>query len=121
MRGPHDQQIIAAETPKAKKAAAAARPTSPGGKPLLRMLQLLEARGYEQVAQAAIDNAVPEGDRDLFYSREKAVTSSRSLKLARRKTKKESPAIEGETPSSAASIAETHMAAVEQTGPPTGP
>ena len=121
MRGIHDDQIIAAETPEAKKADTEVQPT-PGGKPLLRMLQLLEERGYDQVARAEIENIVPEAARDLFYSRAKSVISSRLQKGARRKkTKGESATIAGETPSTAAGIAETHMAAVEQAGPPTGP
>jgi hypothetical protein len=123
MRGVHDEEIIAVETPKTKKARAGAQPT-PGGKPLLRMLQLLEERGYQPVAETAIESIIPEAGRELFYRRAKSLISSRFRKVARRKkTNGKSPAIASETPSNAASIAAAHMTAVEETapaGPPTG-
>src|SRR6266404_6280370 len=112
MRGPHDKQIVAAETPKTKKAGAVAQPI-PGGKPLLRMLQLLDARGYATVAEAAIES-VPEAARTLLYRR------GTSAKIARRKTTERKSTAASEVPLSAASIAETQMDAVEQTRPPAG-
>lgn len=116
MRGPHDEQIRATQTPEITETTAARQPT-PGGKPLLRMLELLEARGYERVAKAAIEAAVPEESRDEFYRRAEPITSAPSRKVARSKKTAEG----SEAPAAAASIAEAHMAAAEQAGPPMGP
>ncbi|MBI3801200.1 MAG: hypothetical protein HY268_30040, partial [Deltaproteobacteria bacterium] len=124
MRGPHDEQIVAAQTSDTTDMAAATQP-APGGKPLMRLLQLLEARGYEQVAEASIAAAVPEDARELFYARVEQRTSSPTGQMAgRRKTRSES--LLPETPTTqalatSASIAQEHMTAVQQTGPPTGP
>ena len=91
MRGPHDEQIVTAYTPETADMAVAAQRT-PGGKPLLRLLQLLEARGYEHVAEATIETAVPEESREVFYARVEQHTSSPTRQVAgRRKAPATSP------------------------------
>jgi hypothetical protein len=83
MRGPHDEEILANQA--ADRTEASAQQPTPGGKPLIRMLHLLEARGYQETAAAAIDAAVPEDSRDLFYARAEQFTSSPTRQVAGRK------------------------------------
>ena len=127
MRGPQDERIVAVEEPDPELAAARV----PGGKALVRLLQLLEARGYESLAGAAIETALPADARDLFYSRAERFTSSPTRRVARRGTSGERPAprrgaargASGEEPATEAvaeAIAREHIAAVQQPGPPTG-
>lgn len=79
MRGPLDD-AIEAQTPttatRTGELVAVARP--PGGKALLRLLQLLESAGYDEVANAAVDAAVSEADRERYRSRANEVTSAPS-------------------------------------------
>jgi len=127
VRGPQDERIVAVEEPDPELAAARV----PGGKALVRLLQLLEARGYESLAGAAIETALPADARDLFYSRAERFTSSPTRRVARRGTSGERPAprrgaargASGEEPATEAvaeAIAREHIAAVQQPGPPTG-
>jgi hypothetical protein len=123
MRGPHDEQIVAAHTPESIDLAVATQRT-PGGKPLIRLLQLLEERGYEPIAEAAIDTAVPDDARELFYARVEQHTSSPTRQVAGR-MRTRGAALPTETPATealaaSASVAQAHMEAVQQTGPPTG-
>jgi hypothetical protein len=109
VRGPHDEQIDATE--RSAEAVEVTPPRTPGGKPLIRLLQLLEARGLEKAAAGAIDAAVPEASKDLFYSRAARFTSAPSREAARSGAGGTGGAgIEG--------LAEEQAA--QQTGPPTG-
>jgi hypothetical protein len=114
MRGPHDEEILVAQTPAGQDPAARRRP--PGGKPLTRLLQLLEARGFEETAAAVIDAAVPEGSRDLFYALTEPFTSSPSREVAGRHQKERKPA-EGSASSDEEGIARA-IAALPPAGPP---
>src|SRR5262245_25700983 len=56
----------------------------PGGKPLVRLLQLIESRGDENAASAAIEAAVPEESEDIFYTRADKFTAFPSRRAPRR-------------------------------------
>ena len=60
MRGEHDDEIQATEE-------AGRRP--PGGKALIRLVNLLAARGLDSTARAAIEAGVPESERPRFLAR----------------------------------------------------
>jgi hypothetical protein len=111
MRGPHDDLINASQ--RASEAAESSAQPTPGGKVLARLLQLLEARGFERAASAAIKAAVPEQYRTLFYSRADRFTAS----PARRAARAESIAPGATTPT-IDDIAQEIIAL--QPGPPTG-
>ena len=53
MHGPYDGQLTTTE--RTGEAGEVPAPSAPGGKPLVRLLQLLEARGYEEAATGATD------------------------------------------------------------------
>src|SRR5437660_3061439 len=63
--------------------ALAAQPT-PGGGALLRLVNPLEARGYDTLASAAVDVAVPDDARELFASRAERHASSPTRRATRR-------------------------------------
>jgi hypothetical protein len=115
VRGPHDEQLNATE--RTGEPGEVPAPPTPGGKPLVRLLQLLEARGYEEAAAGAIDAAVPEESRDLFYARAERFTSSPSRRVAQ-------PGGAGAKPGGKAvrsGIGDLALEqAAQQTGPPTG-
>jgi len=122
VRGSHDDQILTTQVlTEVDQTAPAERP--PGGKPLARLLLLLESRGYEALAAASIRAAVPEESRELFYSRMERFTASPTQHMTRAVdapgTLKPGETSEAAS-SAAASIAEGHIAAAQQTGPATG-
>lgn len=125
MRGGHDEQILAAQIPEGVEPELAAQRT-PGGKALLRLVHLLEARGYESLAGAAVDAAVPDGARSLFSFRLERFSASptrhaRRPSTTRRTGRRGTPseAAPDETrQSEAEAIARAHMAAA---APPPGP
>ena len=69
MRGPEDESVsqvseeAAAAAPRGARAPAAAVARPPGGKALLRLLELLEVRGLDQTAADAVERAVAPADR----------------------------------------------------------
>ena len=88
MRGPIDEMIDARQTgaeppaADARKAVAEAAPKKPpGGKALLRLLQLLESRGFEESAAEVIDAAVHDEARDELRSRLKQFTAAPDAKV----------------------------------------
>ena len=116
MRGPQDERILAAQIVEGRDTELAAQ-RIPGGSALVRLIHLLEARGYESLASAAIDAAVPDDARDSFYSRAEQFTSAPTRRIARRGPPREEPAaqtIEPTAPQLAESIAREHIAAVQQ-------
>src|SRR5215208_3984085 len=71
MRGPLDDAIEIQEQPVAAAAGRSEaeqpqRPRPPGGKALIRLLQLLETAGYTEAASETIELAVPDAARDDF-------------------------------------------------------
>lgn len=127
MRGLHDEQISATETPEVGEAALAAQPT-PGGKSLLRLVDFLEARGFDTLADAAIDAALPDGQVELFHSRAQGLTSL--LGRAARSRGRRGPSPSQETRPGAEAdagddleaqdIVREYMGVAAPAGPPTG-
>ena len=132
MRGPHDEQILASQAEKDEPAlAAVSSQRTPGGKALVRLVHLLEARGYGNLASTAVDAALPPDDHELFYSRAGRPMSpstrhaSRRAPAARRSgrrgTADETNVTQDEEPNHTEAfedIAREYIAAVNQTGPP---
>src|SRR5436190_4619283 len=69
MRGPEDESVsqvseeAAAAAPRGARAPAEAVARPPGGKALLRLLDLLEVRGLDQTAADVVERAVAPADR----------------------------------------------------------
>jgi hypothetical protein len=122
VRGPHDDEIVSTQILGELDPAKPAERT-PGGKPLARLLLLLESRGEEALAAAAITAAVPEESRELFYTRLERFTASPTQHMTRAYAAP-GELKAGETSeaasSAAANIAQEYIAAAQQTGPPTG-
>ena len=66
MRDPHD---AATDSPENTAAARPRRPTAPGGKPLLRLLELLAPTGYDQTAAQTVGIALDTEQRTAFQQR----------------------------------------------------
>src|SRR3954449_5567841 len=72
MRGPDDDAIetqIAGGPPTARAAEAEAPPRPPGGKALLRLLELLASAGYDDAARATVELAVNADEQAAFRER----------------------------------------------------
>jgi len=73
MRSPFDDVIEAQQTPpvtaRTLEARGGERRRPPGGKPLVRLLQLLESAGYTGPTETALDAAVSHENRDEFRKR----------------------------------------------------
>jgi hypothetical protein len=116
MRGPQDNNIEARQAPVATGGVAATpvRSRPPGGKALLRQLQLLESAGFTQVAASAIQSAVSEENREEFRIRSarfSAAPSSTPAVVA--------PGAVGFTGMTSEGIALMYMEAAERLRPPT--
>ncbi|HEY6892140.1 MAG TPA: hypothetical protein VI300_30330, partial [Solirubrobacter sp.] len=123
MRGPADG-VIETQLAGAEGASVEAdteplqRPT--GGKPLLRLLNLLEGAGYSEQATATIGLAV-DGDSpdelraqiDAYVTLPHPGNGAKSPKRSRKRAAKRAPEAVAEE------VALAHMAAAEQLGPPT--
>src|SRR5215212_12096605 len=59
----------------------------PGGKALVRLLELLERAGYTDAAEAAVEAAIPEQARDAFLERAAQFTAAPSGKPGGRGTR----------------------------------
>ena len=102
----------------------------PGGKAVVRLIQLLQERGYEHLADAVIDAAIPDDRKDLLHSRVDRFPLSSTTRgassapgTARRSARagaSDAAAAEQVAATAAESIAREHIAAVQQAGPPTG-
>ena len=130
MRGPFDDAIEAQQEPLLTRAAAAEeqwrRP--PGGKPLIRLLQLLETAGYATPAETAVEVAVSEENRVEFRTRAVQFTAAPSGVVPGGGTAAPSRPRRGRTTESAGDrgegraapgIAQMYMAAAEHRAPPT--
>ncbi len=73
MRGSFDEAI---EAGRALKAGEEERRRPPGGKALFRLLQLLESSGYTETANATIESAVSEDNREEFRAQAARFTAA---------------------------------------------
>ena len=135
MRGPIDEMIDARQTGgeppavDARKAVAEAAPKKPpGGKALLRLLQLLESRGFEESAAEVIDAAVHDEARDELRSRLKQFTAAPDAKVdeggrarhVRARGAKGRTRTTDESGGAPQDIDSTYLAAGTELTPPTG-
>lgn len=116
MRGPQDNVIEAQQAPVTTEGLAAAqeRPRPPGGKALLRQLQLLESAGFTEAAASAIQSAISEENREQFRIRSAQFTaapSGTSSVVAHE--------AEGFTGMTSEGIAQMYLEAAERLRPPT--
>lgn len=111
MRGPQDD-LINAQQALTTTEGGSRRP--PGGKVLLRELQLLESAGFTGVAAAAIQAVVNESQREEFLAQEAQFTAAPSSEPI-------SAAMVAEVDAGIAAegIAQLYMEATERLGPPT--
>ena len=125
MQGPHDEEILASrvtDSAESRDTTRLATPASrpPGGKALLRLLELLDSRGYDDLAAAAIQAAVPADARPMFeaYLDKNPTTSTTpARKGARSKDAKETSPEVGLPPEARATaegVANEHIAAVRR-------
>jgi photosystem II stability/assembly factor-like uncharacterized protein len=122
MRGPFDDVIEAEPTPRAREEE---RRRPPGGKALLRLLQLLESAGYTETANASIESAVSEDNREEFRAQAARFTaapsgeppggrpSAHSSRSRRGRTSEEGATAEAEN------VAQIYLEAAERLAPPT--
>ncbi|HEX6701020.1 MAG TPA: hypothetical protein VF101_09855 [Gaiellaceae bacterium] len=101
-------------------------PRPEGGKPLLRLLELLGSIGYADAAAEAIDLAVGPESRDEYRARLEAYAALPPAALAdgggggsSSGAKARKSADEGAVATSAEDLAQAHLDAAEQLGPPT--
>jgi ligand-binding sensor domain-containing protein len=127
MRGPADEAIeTAAPEGATAKGAKETLGQLPGGKPLARLLQLLESAGYTDTAQQLVESAIDAPERKELSGRAKRFTANPEGKPAiptRRRAAPKKSGDPGEAEVPAASIAETQLEVAQITGPPqpTGP
>jgi len=116
MRGPQDDLINAQQTPVTTEGLAAAQEPSrpPGGKVLLRQLQLLESAGFTEAAELAIQSAVSEEAREQFQARAVQFTATPSGIPSGVGT-----AAEVGTGSATEDIGRMYLEVAEHLGPPT--
>jgi hypothetical protein len=129
MRGSFDETIEAQRGAEEREAApeeeeVARRP--PGGKALVRLLQLLESAGYTDAAAATVERAVSEGEREEFQARAPAFSAAPETRKRRttrtrarrgRTAESEPPeASEAEVPQDVAAM---YLDVGEHLGPPT--
>lgn len=103
----------------------------PGGKALLRLLQLLESAGYSGTAAATVELAVSDDARDEFMARAKPFTASPNGEVAggetptpRSRARRGRTADNGKTDANAGAVAAPDVARMylevgDQLGPPT--
>ena len=140
MRGPFDDVIAAQQQPElveegVPEEEAAEHPLLPGGKPLARLLQLLEAEGMTETAAEAVEVAVPAEDRAEFDARMAQFTADPSGEVlhgaAKRRPRRRggrtraaggaaaAPAETDELSEQTKDVAQTYMEVSDHLGPPT--
>ena len=112
MRAPNEEAIDNVGAP----AHGAERPQPPGGKPLMRMLQLLGQAGYEDAAADAVTTAIDESQRPEFQEFAQRLAPAFT---APAKTSKARRAKAEQAPAAAEDAANETMRAAEFLGPPT--
>jgi hypothetical protein len=118
MRGPLDDAIAQQRWQavlEEEDAARAALRRPPGGKPLLRLMQLLERPGFEEPATTIKELAVSDDLRDAFLEQLRQVTVSPNGNGNGRKRTRSRKA----KPPGTEQIADEYRAVAEQLGPPT--
>lgn len=117
MRGPQDNLIDAQQTAVTTEGIAAVqgRPRPPGGKALLRLLQLLESAGLINAAESTLQSAVSEELREEFRTRILEFTAAPSGEAADVTT-----TVESFTGTAVEDIARIYMETAERLGQPTG-
>lgn len=115
MRGPQDNEIEARQAPVTNEGIAAAQEYRhpPGGKVLLRQLQLLESAGFTAAATAAIQSAVSQENREEFRTRATQFTAAPSGNPSGVATMAEVDA-----GTATENIARLYLEAAEHLGPP---
>ena len=76
MQGPQDSGISATPALVGASATAGERRRPPGGKALLRLLQLLESRGFTETAEEVVDAAISDEHKEEFRIRQAAFTAT---------------------------------------------
>jgi hypothetical protein len=131
MRGPFDDAIETSQAPDAMAPSAATngeeRGRPPGGKALLRLVQLLESSGYATLTETAVRSAVSEDRREQFdqrigqFNALGGKTPDSGSRQTRSRRSKSETAPETETGTRAAeSIASEYLTLNQQLGPPSG-
>ena len=139
MRGPLDEAIDALQVPAGPGAgeahgAAAARPPSkrpPGGKALVRLLQLLESRSLEETAAHVVEAAIDEESRGEFDARMAQFSAAPNAKAEggtpetgragrTRGRKRARPAAEGYEEAAPTEVSTQYLAAGDRLTPPSG-
>ena len=122
MRGPFDDAI---EAGRALRAGEEERRPPPGGKVLLRLIQLLERVGYTETANASLERAVSEDNREEFRAQAARFTaapsgeppgdspSAHSSRSRRSRTSEEGGTAVAEN------VAQLYLEAAERLAPPT--
>jgi hypothetical protein len=128
MRGPDDERIearVAGATAAPGALLEELPPRPPGGKPLLRLLDLLTSAGYGDVARAVIEKAVHADDRKDFHERIAryafATDPSAASSRPKRGGRSRAAASADGSPDAGAleEVARAYLTAAEQLGPPT--
>jgi hypothetical protein len=131
MRGPFDDAIEGQQEPPVteRRAPARERRQPPGGKALMRLLQLLESAGFEETANATVQLAVSDDDREEFRERAAQSTAAPGGEAAggaaprtrgRRRGRSDDDEGAGDGGAAAEEVARAHVDAAEHLGPPTG-
>jgi hypothetical protein len=138
MQGPLDDAIEAQQAPVSAAgtlAAGEARPRRPpGGKALIRLLQVLESAGYTGAANEVLDVAVKEDNRETFRAQAMQFTSApggetpgerptaRARRTRRRRSLEEGETAESDAGSAEAeNVAQMYAEVAERLAPATGP
>ena len=122
MEGPGDEAPVPAGTVLEREEVPS---RNPGGKALLRLLQLLESEGFSGLAEETIDLAVADEDREAvreMVTQMGIAPPAKPKRRARSTAKREEPSA-GETEAGGTTVAEeiaqAYLEAAAQMGPPT--
>ncbi|MGH2698066.1 MAG: hypothetical protein ACRDJL_02555, partial [Actinomycetota bacterium] len=113
MEGPGDEALVPAGSVLEEGQAA---PRPPGGKALLRLLELLERDGYSELAAQTVQLAVSEEDADRVME----IVAATGVVPTQDESAARPTAGDVENLGVAEGIAQAYLDAVDQMGPPTG-
>lgn len=134
MRGPFDDVVEAGQAPAEAELAAgeeeAPRRRPPGGKALIRLLQLLDAAGHTETGVATVEAAVAPEERDDFQERSAQFTAAPEAKASaaaeagKRRARPKKGTKKGGAASAAAEsaleVAQAYIDAADRLAPPSG-